>query len=60
MLRQLNGGEGALLKVSMSVNKSGRLDVYQWLYFLAQHAKRHISQMQEVEARSFQGGTAPV
>lgn len=49
MLGQLSGGEGALLKVSMSVNKSGRLDVYQWLYFLAQHAKRHISQMQEVE-----------
>lgn len=50
ILAQLRGGEGALLKVSMSVNKSGRLDVYQWLYFLAQHAKRHIAQMQEVEA----------
>lgn len=49
-LEQLRGGEGSLYTVSMSVNKSGRLDVYQWLYFLAQHAKRHIAQMQEVEA----------
>ena len=50
ILEQLSGGEGALLTVSMSVNKSGRLDIYQWLYFLAQHAKRHISQMEEAEA----------
>jgi hypothetical protein len=34
----------------MSVNQSGRLDIYQWLYFLAQHARRHISQMEAVEA----------
>ena len=50
ILDQLSGGEGSLYTVSMSVNKSGRLDVYQWLYFLGQHAKRHISQMEEVEA----------
>ena len=50
ILGQLGGGEGSLHRVRMSVNQSGRLDVYQWLYFLAQHAKRHISQMQEVEA----------
>jgi len=35
----------------MSVNGSGRLDAYQWLYFLAQHAARHIGQMQENEAK---------
>jgi DinB family protein len=50
LLDQLRSGEGSLYTVSMSVNKSGRLDIYQWLYFLAQHAKRHIAQMQEVEA----------
>jgi hypothetical protein len=49
MLGQLRGGEGSLYTVRMSVHESGRLDVYQWLYFLAQHAKRHISQMEEVE-----------
>jgi hypothetical protein len=31
----------------MSVNNSGKLDTCQWLYFLAQHAKRHIAQMEE-------------
>lgn len=49
-LDQLRGGEGSLYTVRMSVHQSGRLDIYQWLYFLAQHAKRHISQMEEVEA----------
>lgn len=50
ILEQLGRGEGSLHKVSMSVNKSGRLDVYQWLFFLAQHARRHLDQMQEIEA----------
>ena len=50
ILDRLSGGEGALHKVRMSVNGSGRLDVYQWLYFLAQHAARHIDQMRENEA----------
>ncbi len=50
ILEQLGRGEGALHKVRMSVNESGRLDIYQWLYFLAQHARRHLGQMQEVEA----------
>lgn len=44
-LDALPNGEGALLKVRMSVNDSGKLDVYQWLYFLAQHALRHVEQM---------------
>ncbi|HEX2644391.1 MAG TPA: DinB family protein [Thermoanaerobaculia bacterium] len=50
LLDQLQAGEGSLHKVRMSVNQSGRLDIYQWLYFLAQHARRHISQMEAVEA----------
>jgi hypothetical protein len=49
ILEQLSRGEGSLHKVRMSVNESGRLDVYQWLYFLAQHARRHVGQMQEGE-----------
>jgi len=49
-LDQLRGGEGSLFKVRMSVNDSGKLDVYQWLYFVAQHAKRHVDQMRENEA----------
>jgi hypothetical protein len=50
ILERLRGGEGSLFTVRMSVNGSGRLDVYQWLCFLAQHARRHLDQMREVEA----------
>ena len=50
ILEQLGGGEGALHRVRMSVNQSGKLDIYQWLYFLAQHARRHLDQMKENEA----------
>jgi hypothetical protein len=33
----------------MSVNALGRIDLYQWLYFLAQHARRHLQQMASIE-----------
>ena len=46
LLEKLENGEGSLFKVTMSVNKLGRIDLYQWIYFIAQHAKRHIGQMQ--------------
>jgi DinB superfamily len=45
ILRRLGGGEGSLHRVRMSVNECGRLDVYQWLQFLALHAHRHLAQM---------------
>ena len=50
ILARLGGGEGALHRVRMSVNDSCRLDLYQWLFFLAQHARRHLSQMAANEA----------
>ena len=59
-LEQLSGGEGSLFKVRMSVNDSGKLDVYQWLYFVAQHAKRHVDQMRENEAEWRGQGSGPV
>jgi len=46
LLEKLKNGEGSLFKVTMSVNKLGRIDLYQWICFIAQHAKRHIGQMQ--------------
>jgi hypothetical protein len=57
LLAGLSHGEGSLFHVRMSVHDSGKLDVYQWLYFLAQHARRHIAQMEENEreARSERG-----
>jgi hypothetical protein len=46
----LNNGEGALHKVRMSVQNLGKLDMYQWLYFLALHAQRHLAQIERVWA----------
>jgi hypothetical protein len=47
LLARMGNGEGALCKVRMSVNDLGKIDLYQWLYFLAQHARRHLQQMKE-------------
>ena len=46
ILDQLPNGEGILYQTTMTVNDLGKLDVYQYLYFLAQHALRHCAQMQ--------------
>ena len=48
-LQALQGGEGVLYKTMMSVNNLGKIDVYHYIYFLVQHAKRHITQMERVE-----------
>jgi hypothetical protein len=45
-LAQLPNGEGVLHRTTMSVNGLGKIDVYEYLYFLAKHAKRHIMQME--------------
>jgi hypothetical protein len=47
LLNKLKNGEGSIFKVTMSVNLLGRIDLYQWIYFIAQHAKRHIGQLQD-------------
>jgi hypothetical protein len=44
-LDTLNNGEGVFYKTSMTVNNLGKLDVYQYIYFLALHAKRHLDQL---------------
>ena len=46
VLDQLKNGEGALHKTTMTVNSLGKMDVYEYLYFLAQHGQRHITQME--------------
>ncbi|MFD2875047.1 DinB family protein [Paenibacillus rhizoplanae] len=48
LLKELEDGEGLLYTTTMTVNNLGKLDVYQYIYFLCQHAKRHIVQMQRV------------
>ncbi len=47
VLKKLPNGEGALHKTTMSVNDLGKIDVYQYIYFLSKHAERHIRQMEK-------------
>jgi hypothetical protein len=49
ILRQMSRGEGALHQVSMSVQNLGKLNLYEWLYFLVQHARRHIAEIERIQ-----------
>ena len=42
LLAGIPHGEGRLYAIRMSVGGLGRLDMYQWLYFLAQHMRYHL------------------
>jgi hypothetical protein len=46
-LNHLSNSEGLLYKTTMIVNDLGKLNVYEYVYFLAQHARRHLTQMQD-------------
>lgn len=43
----LRNGEGVLCETTMTVNDLGKIDVYEYLYFISQHARRHITQMEK-------------
>lgn len=47
LLAGMPNGEGRLCRIRMSVNSLGELDMYQWLYFLVQHAKYHLALIDE-------------
>ncbi|MGD1894377.1 MAG: DinB family protein [Cyclobacteriaceae bacterium] len=47
VLQSLPNGEGLLYKTTMSVDNLGKLNVYEYIYFLAQHARRHVEQMEK-------------
>ncbi|WP_438449479.1 DinB family protein [Gorillibacterium sp. sgz5001074] len=49
ILERLKQGEGILYKTKMTVNNLGKIDVYQYIYFLIQHTKGHIAQMKGIE-----------
>ena len=53
VLDRLPNGEGVISKTTMSVNDLGKIDVYEYIYFLAQHGQRHVSQMAKVEQEYF-------
>jgi hypothetical protein len=50
VLNRLAKGEGVLHQTTMSVNELGKLNVYEYVYFLAQHARRHLTQMEDNHA----------
>lgn len=45
-LEELKNGEGLLYQTTMTVNDLGKLNVYEYIYFLSKHAERHISQIE--------------
>ncbi|MGX5819998.1 DinB family protein [Chitinophaga lutea] len=47
-LSLLKNGEGRLVKTMMTVNNLGKLDIYQYIFFLTKHIERHQAQMQEL------------
>lgn len=42
LLKRMGSGEGRLCAFRMSVYSLGRLDMYQWFYFLTQHGRWHL------------------
>ncbi|MCA8829738.1 DinB family protein [Hymenobacter pini] len=54
LLADLKNGEGVLYKTTMSVNGLGKITVYEYLYFLAQHGRRHLMQLAENETEFLQ------
>ena len=49
-LERMGNGEGALCTFRISVYGLGKLDMYQWLYFLAQHGRWHLEFLARREA----------
>ncbi|MCB9232340.1 MAG: DinB family protein [Bacteroidia bacterium] len=46
-LAKLAQGEGLLYKTTMTVNDLGKINVYEYVYFLSKHAERHLQQLEE-------------
>lgn len=45
----MKNGEGLLCKTTMTVNELGKINVYEYIYFLSLHAQRHVTQMRNNE-----------
>lgn len=48
-LELMKNGEGLLCKTTMTVNRLGKINVYEYIYFLSLHAQRHVTQMKNNE-----------
>jgi hypothetical protein len=54
-LDQLQHGEGVLHQTMMTVNGLGKIDVYHYICFLVQHARRHLAQLEKIEHEYYLG-----
>jgi hypothetical protein len=54
-LDSLKDGKGVLYKTTMSVGDLGKINVYEYIYFLSKHAERHIGQMKENRREYLEG-----
>lgn len=52
-LNIMKDGEGLLYKTTMTVNELGKINVYEYIYFLSLHAQRHLTQMGNNEREQF-------
>lgn len=59
VLARLPNGEGVFYRTTMSVNELGKLDVYEYVYFLAKHAERHLMQIAKTAAGYHHQATQP-
>lgn len=48
-LDRMKNGEGLLCRITMTVNGLGKINVYEYIYFLSLHARRHLTQMKNNE-----------
>lgn len=51
-LNLMKNGEGLLCKTTMTVNDLGKINVYEYIYFLSLHAQRHLTQMKNNESET--------
>ena len=46
-LEKLKNGEGLRYRTTMTVDGLGKINVYEYIYFLSKHPERHLQQMNE-------------
>lgn len=49
-LERMKNGEGLLCRTTMTVNGLGKINVYEYIYFLSLHIRRHLTQMKNNES----------
>lgn len=51
-LELMKNGEGLLCKTTMTVSELGKINVYEYIYFLSLHSRRHLTQMNNNESET--------